>query len=192
MSRSYLVSVRDLRRRGQVIYEDYLIKSRCAAGNCPVMVSLGRPYCKTHLRLRMGLEIKDSDHLLRLGLTGRGVYATRAFQYNELIAKYECERVDVNELERRYGSSGVHVYTLDDEAGDGRFPDGLRDRWVATMINDCRGGEAGANVAFITAQPMEIRATRYIAGGEELLIDYGDQYWRGFRRSKIVISLTPV
>lgn len=158
--------------------------------NCRTLVSIGGPYCTSHRRSVMGLEIRQSQALDRLGISADGVYTTRDRAVDEVVATYTGERLDEKQLQDIYcggGNHGTYVYALTDAttAVDNTFCDSHRFRCVAAMINDRRGTGLKSNVYFHqddsdTSRPMQIRTQRRLKAGEELLLSYGSSYWRGF------------
>lgn len=134
----------------------------------------------------MATQVRQSKGLESLGVTGDGVYTTRRRNKGDVIAYYECDRIDDADLARIYGQGGTLVYSLTDGQTDidGTFADAHRSRCVASLINDARGTQYENNVFFCDlSQPFAVRANRFIEAGEELFLDYGAHYWRGFART---------
>lgn len=171
---------------GKVVFRDRLRKRRCRKKGCRTWVSIGGPYCKRHARSEMGLDIETSIALSLIGVSGLGVYATRPFLSGELICRYDCERVTVEQIHERYGENGCCTYTLVDCKG---YCDASLDRCIGSMFNDARRiPHAVYNAAFYDDGPAEeavgIFATLNIAAGDEILLSYGRAYWAGHKRSE--------
>jgi SET domain-containing protein len=173
------------KKNNKIIFQGKLTKRKCAYNKCSVKTSFGR-YCTTHLRTRMGLELRISDSLKHLNNNIVGVYATRPFKRNEIIAYYDCEIVPDSELDKRYGANQTsHLYTMYNPHGPDSY-DASLDRCIASMINDCVGLDVKANTRFARQRkgPTAVRANRNINVGEELFCNYGDDYWNAHNISK--------
>ena len=106
-----------------------------------------------------GLAIRRSPH-------GRGVFATRRFRKGQLVEV--CATVEVAE-------SDV-VGRLDDYVYDSvKAGDSLIVLGYGMLYNH----SADPNVEYDQEEPsrIEYRALRTIEPGEELTIDYGDEWW---------------
>ena len=120
------------------------------------------------------------------GDRGRGVFATAPIANGTYVGEYGgglAETIDYAELARRYPDLEPE-YCF--ELGDDSFLDAARaDHWTRLMNHDAtaranvgfefvaRGGGGGAPDA------VEFAALRDIAAGDELVFDYGAQFWDG-------------
>jgi uncharacterized protein len=112
-----------------------------------------------------GLAIKNGAH-------GRGVFATRRFRKGQIVER--CPTVEVDD--------GDVVGRLDDYVyASLKKGDSLIVLGYGMLYNH----SAEPNVEYDQIEPSEIvyRALRTIQPGEELRIDYGDEWWdtRGLR-----------
>ena len=110
---------------------------------------------------------------------GMGLFATVNIRKGFIATSYRGEVIDKGELERRYGKEcAIYVVNL----GNGRYLDG-RDPLTSgkgRYANDARGTEFRVNGKIVTYFPGDstyIIATRMIHKGEEILVDYGEDYW---------------
>ena len=112
-----------------------------------------------------GLEVKR-------GRRGRGVFATRRFAKGELIES--CPTVQLADGDVT-GRLGDYVYLSVNEG------DVLLVLGYGMLYNHA----ARPNVEYVQDEPstMQFHALRAVAPGEELTIDYGEDWWatRGLR-----------
>ena len=132
-----------------------------------------------HLRPRLpaGCSVDTRIEVRETGTDrGRGAFATQPICCGEWLGVYRGEHIDAAELQRRYGD-GLAPYALCVGAS---FIDagaaGCRGDWTA-MVNDARGTGRPVNVEF--RGRGAVYAVAAIAVGEELLVDYGADYWLG-------------
>jgi len=131
---------------------------------------------------REGLEAWEAAQLAKFALRragdrGWGVFAQSDVKRGDKIGVYRGEVIDEAELVRRYGD-GLAPYVLHFRGQT--YVDAIREpRCLAGFANDPRGTGHAANVRIDSRGVM--RATRYIAAGKEVLLDYGEFYWEGLR-----------
>ena len=131
------------------------------------------------------LTVKDSPG------KGRGVFAAQGIAEGTYLGSYDGEVLDGEQFDRRYGDRDVpeYVVRIDGDAYiDGKAA-AQGDAYTPALFND---GGAKANVVryCATRRPprVDFFAGRDIRPGEELLFDYGSQYWAG-RESDIDAAL---
>ena len=131
------------------------------------------------------LTVKDSPG------KGRGVFAAQGIAEGTFLGSYDGEVLDGAQFARRYGDRDVpeYVVRIDGDAYiDGRAA-AQGDAYTPALFND---GGARSNVVryCATRRPprVDFFAGRDIRPGEELLFDYGSQYWAG-RESDIDAAL---
>jgi hypothetical protein len=129
-------------------------------------------------RVSKSVELFASAH-------GVGVRATVRIESGEFIANYAGEVYDGN---MRHAAADDNRYIMDPDDGSDVTYDAKCLGNESRMINDYRGMAASENVImgerfvihnWITARP--IYASKRIEPGEELLLDYGDEYWAFFK-----------
>lgn len=159
---------------------------------CKLRVCYGWPYCYHHLPKKCGVKVvKQSPVLESIGIRGRGLIATKEFKPGDRIVSYHhAERIDRVELDRRYGTGEKWTapYVVEIKSGD--YLDGACVRAAAPLINDPRGTGKRPNCEFKrgkrdgsrTFNTVRVVAKRRIKPGDELLVSYGRDYWRGFFR----------
>ena len=108
---------------------------------------------------RDGLAIKRSPH-------GRGVFATRRFKKGQLVER--CPTVEVADADV-VGRLDDYVYASLKQG----------DSLIVLGYGMLYNHSADPNVEYDQVKPSEItyRALRTIEPGEELTIDYGDEWW---------------
>ena len=123
------------------------------------------------------LELRESPG------KGRGVFAARAVAEGTFLGSYDGDVLTAEAYEARYSGGGAtpeYVVRVDSDC----YIDGARaaegDAYTPALFND---GGARANVVRFcaTRRPprVDFFASRDIGAGEELLFDYGPQYWAG-------------
>ena len=127
-------------------------------------------YCWNHLKQLEGLRIKQSS----LGSqVGEGLFAERRFAHDEVVALYTGDWA--------WEDAG-DTYLLEvtrDKIIDAARTNAAPGRWA----NDPRGSGRRANARFAynpRSQVAMVKATRTLAKGEEVLVNYGRAYnWSG-------------
>lgn len=165
---------------------------------CSKRVCIGTPLCWQHLLASRGVRIRPST----VPGAGKGLFAMARprprprrrgghaqndrgaasilFRPGDVIAEYDGEVVAKAELDRRYGDHtapyGIHV------RGE-VYEDGACRRGTAAMANHATGTGVNARFSYRYAArnagaPVRsvLRATRPIRDGEEILVNYGDDY----------------
>jgi hypothetical protein len=148
-----------------------------AGAHCKQRTAIGQ-YCWSHLRSLEGLRVKKSD----VPGGGRGLFAARALPAGKDIP-YTGDQILLNSNE----VGGPYVLQLRlDEAGNSVGVDAARrNSGYARWVNDPKGTAAQANSKFVLFTPprsrqriASVRATKALAEGEEILVEYGNTYWR--------------
>ena len=149
---------------------------RCTAqtkrgGHCRQRTAKGQ-YCWNHLRSISGLRIKKS---LVPG-AGMGLFAARRLDSNTSI-DYTGDRIPLESDQ----DGGAYFLELSGQAAvDAARTNCGEGRWV----NDPRGTRQRANSKFVLHTPRGgprracVRTLRPIEKGEEILVSYGNGYWR--------------
>ena len=146
---------------------------RCTAnttrgGRCKAVTRVGQ-YCWNHLRQREGLRVKQSAMGKKVGL---GLFAEKDFKVEDTICLYTGDW--------DYGDEGgpyalqVSRRKIIDAARKNAAPG----RWA----NDPRGSGQRPNARFsynALRRTATLKAIRPITKGEEVLVSYGAQYWKG-------------
>lgn len=127
-----------------------------------------RPYCSRHRRKKLGLRLGTST----IPNAGLGVFSLRQFKAGDLVCRYYSEYLTQSQYKRRYKLKELAKYAL--EFKHGEFVDGSKHRGIDMMINHAENGDPRCNVDFAEDG---IRAKLEIQPGDELLVDYGPDYW---------------
>jgi hypothetical protein len=157
-------------------------------------VCIGVPYCWQHLRISRHLKITESGFLKTLHHKGRGLYAygdpnSIVFKKGAEVASYSpAEFMSKTGIDKRYD------YSVNGKRMEPTAPYGLRVSQKMYLDNACvRSVATNANSVSNRAERVRanvrircgIRNTCYlianrdIRGGEEIITDYGDDYWGG-------------
>ena len=131
----------------------------------------------------MGKRLKKIV-LRRSGIHGRGVFALRRIRANSIVAEYTGERIDNDEVERRYPREAETGHTMLFETGDFTAIDATRRGGIARYINHSCAGNCRP---VLDGDRVFIEARKNIQPGVELTYDYRLQ--RSGRRSKKVDDL---
>lgn len=118
-----------------------------------------------------GIEIRASGVLG----AGRGAFALAALPPNTIIGLYRGETLTPEQYDAKYPHGALASFVL--QTGLRRFIDASNEaqaNWTR-YINDCRGSGLSNNVEFTVRGG--VRTKRRIRAGEELLVDYGPEYF---------------
>lgn len=149
---------------------------------CKNRVCIGRPLCWIHNRKTYGVQVKQST----ITDAGKGLFATKDFEKDDLICPYVGELTTQACLNERYGEDGTGPYALTFDGG--RATDSACYRGVASMSNGLINQRTGRSRprqlhnAIITEAEMDgvtypaLYATKSIAVGDEIFCWYGDEY----------------
>lgn len=112
---------------------------------------------------------------------GRGVFATAQIAEGTFLGSYDGEVLDGEQFERRYGDRDVPEYVVRIDSDcyvDGKAAARGGDAYTPALFND---GKANVVRYCATRRPprVDFFADRDVRAGEELLFDYGSQYWAG-------------
>ena len=137
-----------------------------AGQQCGAKTKHGR-YCWNHLRSIMGLRIKPSN----IAGAGKGLYAAREFKKGESVTVYTGDVT--TDPEEEHGGSH-YVFALNrrvtiDAARTNTAP--------GRLANHASPG----NLTWVVNnrdRTVRLVATRAIRAGQELLVSYGQAYWR--------------
>lgn len=125
-----------------------------------------KPIAEWTYNTRFSLKIAPS----RILNSGSGVFAQESIPANTSLGEYTGEKRHISEP-----TDGVYSLSLDDEYYIDAFE---YPRCVLAMINDSRFTEFNYNCEFkIYVERAEVWTIGPIQQGEELYIDYGDEYW---------------
>eukprot|EP01054_Gregarina_sp_Poly1_P005015 Gregarina_sp_Poly_1__5014@NODE_2659_length_1862_cov_546_523120_g1686_i0_p1_GENE_NODE_2659_length_1862_cov_546_523120_g1686_i0NODE_2659_length_1862_cov_546_523120_g1686_i0_p1_ORF_typecomplete_len407_score48_26SET/PF00856_28/1_6e17_NODE_2659_length_1862_cov_546_523120_g1686_i05721792 len=156
-----------------------------------VSPSAGEERYKKVPTLNYGVEVRDST----IPEAGRGLFASRDFKKGEFVTEYVGEIITRDEARRRLRRGQFHylgtlvtgMYEIDGiqvpRDGEG----------AASFINHARKPHANVQWAHVEDRKacfrrMFAKASRDIAAGEELFLDYGKTYWEHHRRWKIALE----
>ena len=150
---------------------------------CSRTVCIGLPLCWQHLLTckdyKRGLKIQNSQ------VSGKGLFAWSkdggndiVFRTQDTITLYEGERLTHAQLDQRYGPDtapyavGLNKEVIDAACrrGSGSIANGARNKAEVNAKYDSRM-EGGVRV-------VRLKATKTIRHGQEILCDYGDDYWK--------------
>jgi hypothetical protein len=115
---------------------------------------------------------------------GRGLFCFGpprevVFRKSDIIAEYTGDVLTPQELERIYPGDTLAEYTVQTP---NRIVDAKRtNAGVARYANDCRGRikRGMCNAEFVEKRRrIYLRALRNISSGDEILVSYGEEYWR--------------
>lgn len=133
------------------------------------------PYCYEHTRIILHVEIRPST----IEGAGLGLFAVEDFKKDDLIVPYEGEFIDEEELNRRYGDDTAK-YAL--QINKDLYIDSACSRGTGAFINQAQ--TKAKNNARLSKFPgrrtiaphASVRAIKSIKAGDEIFVDYGDEY----------------
>lgn len=155
-------------------------------------------YCWQHMAKKKGFKIATST----IPGAGKGLIARKAIQAGTRI-DYKGERMTRQAVDQRYPGDTLATYvycyehprTHRTECIDARSTQSSLGRWV----NDPRGTRQRANAIWVhptdTKNWPGIMLTRPLRPGDEVLVDYGPDYWgdarpKGKMKTKVVATKT--
>ena len=141
---------------------------------CRRKTVIGTPYCFTHIKTELNLEIKPST----IPNSGKGLFAYKkikddepVFKKNQIIVQYQGEEITRQELINRYGN---HTAPYAVKKNNNLYIDSAGERGIASLANTNRGTNKTANVELTTH--LNFKAKKNIYDGDEILISYGNGY----------------
>ena len=155
---------------------------------CNVQVRANLPYCTSHLRSEVGFEAKESQILDG----GIGLFTTIKRDSGQFLCEYKGEFLTFAQLDERYGKDDIAPYAIsfNQEKGGGYNAvkgviDAALERYYPALINDARGNSKFKNNCEVVEHAptgaglpsLNIYATKTILAGQELFLNYGDEYW---------------
>lgn len=155
-----------------------LTGARCSKSSC-----IGSPFCWLHLLKERNLKIQEST----IVGAGKGLFAFSAkrkrhendivlFRKGDFIVEYGGERVTKALLDKRYGDYTA-PYGLELIQTKDIYEDGACQRGVGAIANHTNQKNANSKYSYSKRQKKGILvATRYIKHGDEILINYGNDY----------------
>lgn len=141
---------------------------------------------------RWGVAVKSSTLLGSIGLKELGLYTIRHFRSGEKIAPYLGEELSLEQRHQRYGKKwGMYVYY---KPWGHPSIDAIYYRGAAAFANDGSWVPSGESysrrvpdLSNVYLDRGWLKASRDISDGEELLLNYGESYWKNrFTGDKIV------
>lgn len=167
--------------------------------HCKRKLVKGLPYCWYHLKHNSKLVIAPST----IKGAGTGIYACSAdeepvFKKGTIIIPYYGEALSEKQLNARYGSPDDITAPYAVSNGKGKIIDAACERGAASFSNDARTLRNNAVLDSVTLTSKQaahlntgrfmnklragqkvicIIAKRDIKNGQEIFLDYGDDYW---------------
>ena len=145
---------------------------------CRKRVCVGTPLCWQHLLASKNLRIKPSVNGPGKGLfaqlPGRGEGRRLVFGPNAYICEYGGERITKTNLNARYGDYTAPYALFVRGPRGGHYLNAACKRGVGAMANHAEAARANAKLS--QARRGALVATKPIYNGDEILVDYGDEY----------------
>jgi len=123
---------------------------------------------------------QTSFEIFKVAGKGNGLFSSCHISKGQFLMRYEGERIDDLEFERRYASdpfsdeAGYVMRVTDDEFIDGSNPE---ISGFARYMNHAQTPNVDKYIAQRPGGTCSFFAARDISAGEELVISYGDEYW---------------
>ncbi len=147
---------------------------------CKRNVTIGLPYCWTHLESNKHLKIKKST----IPDAGQGVFAKDklkqqehkpVFKSKDLITPYEGENITMQQKNQRYGN---HTGPYAVQKTQTSVEDAALKRGIGSVINrGNRNKVPNAEFSYdARRKQMNIKARKNIYDNDEILIPYGNRY----------------
>lgn len=151
-------------------------KRRCTRNTCKY-----GPMCWQHTRNKYGVNVKKS----RIDNGGLGLFAHKDLAANRFIP-YKGKRISTARYDQMFPDDYTMEYAVDDSMANVTIDASKTNSTVARYAND--GRNRRRNNAELANADVDgdgeddgvfLRTTRNIRAGEEILTDYGDDYWTG-------------
>lgn len=155
-----------------------------AGTRCKRRTCVRYPYCWQHLRLREGLELKDSE----IPNAGTGVFAVKDFPLTKknIKTKPPIAYYSAKTITHEPNPKSAYVLQVNDRNYlDSKSPSNFTGRYINSFKNHPDRAKRKANVRFAANQRIyrkddrfvvPIRQSKPIKKGEELLLNYGTLY----------------
>jgi len=201
--RETFVAHRRFPQRGERDFACTLTCRRCTAraartgARCSRQVCVGLPLCWQHMRARWHVAIRDAGARVGKGLFAAAPAGATAavrnrqaplFRKGDLIVPYApVEELTSGELDERYDYGGWQVtapYAVPLPSSADVVFDAACVRNVGSLANDPRGRRglrANAELSEQEGGVLWLRATRPIRDRDEILLNYGPDYWAGMK-----------
>lgn len=135
--------------------------------------------------LNLGVKVGNS----RIPNAGKGLFATKVFKEKETIGYYDGHDTTQAQLDNRYGVDSTAPYVI--KGKDGIYLDSACLRSLMSVANSGTsrvGRILPSNAAFSSKAKRDgtvrVRATKRINVDDEILIWYGEAYFRGMPFSR--------
>jgi hypothetical protein len=135
--------------------------------------------------LNLGVKVGNS----RIPNAGKGLFATKVFKEKETIGYYDGRDTTQAQLDNRYGVDSTAPYVI--KGKDGIYLDSACLRSLMSVANSGTsrvGRILPSNAAFSSKAKRDgtvrVRATKRINVDDEILIWYGEAYFRGMPFSR--------
>lgn len=156
---------------------------RCSRNTC-----IGLGYCWYHLRTECKLKIKETGDN-----RGKGLYADNGTNNNEIVFKanqkicdYGGERVNVTQINRRYGKDKTYPrpYVTTVSEAQNIYEDAAIQRGIGSLANHICHSSANARLS-VSGEGNNKKSilkagggkkTKYIRNGQEILVRYDERY----------------
>jgi hypothetical protein len=142
-------------------------------------VCIGRPLCHLHRRV-LGLRIgKSRIAELPLGHNIKGLFSTRPFAFREQIGLYTGQLITKRESKKRYGGHKEDIAPYSIGGKGGQIIDSACDRSIMALANAGKTlTQCNASFGILNVNGTPVYARKGIGYDEEILIFYGDPYWK--------------
>ncbi len=150
---------------------------QCKRTTCKML-----PMCPQHAKLILHLEVRTST----IPDAGYGLFTLVARAKGDTIAVYTGHMLSHNQKEELYGSGKNDLAPYVVEVDRDHFLDSACSRSIGSFAN----ASPGANNAklYVVNNTVELIATRDIAAGQEIFLDYGSKYFTRAKGAKPVFS----
>lgn len=131
----------------------------------------------------IGVQVKDSRH-------GKGLFATRNIQRGEPIMEMKFKTISSDTFKKRYEymeggrkrkGTGPFTLTIEKDNGRNKKVDSICYRNAPSFANDPKGSRRVVNAEHLMVEgdKLWLYAKKRIPAGKEILVNYGDEYWKG-------------
>lgn len=151
------------------------------------LTSIFLPYCQKHTKTELGLEVKTST----LPNAGNGLFALKEFQKYDIITEYIGDKITNTNADEIYGVELNDLIPYGVSLNSRYIIDSACVRGIGSLANDSRSSKINNASLIIEKGHVFLQATKKILIGQEVFVNYGNEYFtKANTEAKPIFSTT--